>query len=82
MPLDLVRVHRVSPMAPFYIHGETIEEHSLPLQVFTWDAMKASLCRRAQETNQLVWIGWRDTRKRDKELITVELDATKWNPDA
>lgn len=82
MPRELVRVERVvSGTPPFTIHGETVEDRPKPLTVHTWDALKASACQRALETQRYVWMTWRDRHFGFCDLVTVRLDDSKWGSD-
>jgi len=85
MPMDLLRVDLVDAWEgvaggkPVWIvRGTTVEEQPRVLKVLTINDLHASLCERAQKTNQLVWIGWRDGRAGSKLITTVKLDDSKF----
>ncbi len=94
MPLDLLKVRRVDVfdtkkpgVTLFVITGETVEEHPRDMRLKTFKAWDATLCKRAGETDRLVWITWKDGRPepfslyKQADLVKCSLDETKFTYD-
>lgn len=85
MGRELVKVERVDPwqtqtpgVMGYTVTGVTIEESPRTVQFQTISDWKAAICSRAIQLEQWVWIGWRDSRFGVKDIVTVELDSTKF----
>lgn len=85
--LELWRILRVDPVQTinpnviqFTITGEAKGSIGAK-QVQTINDMRASLCLRAKETDQLVWMKYRDDPKYGPTLLKAELDRTKFTHD-
>ena len=85
MGRELVRIERVDSwqtanpsVTGHTITGETVEETPRSVQFQTFNDWKASLCAGAAQKHQLIWIGWRDTAKWGKDIVTAEIDTSKW----
>lgn len=88
MPLDLIAIERIDPVqtanprvTAFLITGEAMDVPRRHIQVETINEWKASICQRAKDAGQMVWVGWKDGRCRSKEIVTVKLDDTKFQHD-
>lgn len=85
MGRELVRVERVDPcptvnprVTSYLVTGETVEEQPRHVQFQTVNDLKASICSRSKPLKRLVWVGWRDGRFGAKEIVTVELDDSRF----
>ncbi len=85
MGRELVRVERVDPcptvnpnVTTWTVTGETIEQYPRTVQFQTINDLKASICSRGKQLERLVWVGWRDSRFGVKDIVTAELDDSKW----
>ncbi len=85
MPLDLVRVERVDPwqtadpgVMGYTVTGATIEDQPRTVQFQTINDWKASICSVSAERGKLLWIGWKDSRFGVKDIVSVELDTSKF----
>lgn len=85
MGRELVRVERVDPwqtanpsVKGYTVTGATIEETPRTVQFHTINDLKASLCAVAAQKDRLIWIGWRDSRFGVKDIVTAELDDSRF----
>lgn len=85
MPLSLMSVERVDPWAGqdgspdvWIVRGYTVEDVPELVKVRTLKPWAASLCERARDTQQRVWVTWKDGRGQTRDLVTVELDTTRF----
>ena len=89
MATDLVRVTRIEgpwrtadPSVEGYtVTGQTIEAAPRMMQFQTINYWKASVCSQAMERDKLIWIGWKDSRFRTKDIVTAEEDDSQWQHD-
>ena len=56
---ELCTIDRVTDREPFVIYADTVDRQ-LPVKVRTFSRFAASLCQRAQLTDQRVWITYHD----------------------
>lgn len=89
VPRDLVKVFRVDPwptsspgVTGYTVTGETVETHPRHVQFHTVNDLKASMCSRGKQLERWAWVGWRDGRFGAKEIVTVELDDSKFQHEA
>lgn len=89
MPRDLLRVDRVDDwptqqpgLTLYIVRGVTVEDQPHALELRTLKPFQAALCQRAMETDQLIWVEWADARHRQRNLVTVVLDTSKFVHDA
>lgn len=85
VPLDLVRVDRVGSIGTsnpnvqqFCIDAHTVDVVPTAIQFHTIDALKASICQRGADTGTYVWVGWKDSRFKMRDLVTVKFDDSKF----
>jgi hypothetical protein len=85
MPRDLVKVLRVDPcmtvnpqVTSYTVTGETVTAQPRHVQFQTINDLKASICSRGKQLERWVWIGWKDGRFNAKEIVTVELDDSRF----
>lgn len=89
MPVDLFTVRRVDAwptqkpgVTLFLIRGETVSDTPVPYTLKTCKPLHAAACERAKQTQTYVWVTWKDARGLERDLVQVELDDSKWTPDA
>jgi len=84
MGLDLVRVERVDPwqtpsgVMAYTVTGVTVEDQPRTVQFQTINDWKAALCSQTAQRGKLLWIGSKDSRFGVKDIVSVEIDTSKF----
>ncbi len=87
MPLDLVTVQRVDRAATanlnvfsYVITATTIEERPRTTQYQTVNDWRAALCEQSIKSKRELWITWRSSDFKSKDITKVEPDTSAWRP--
>lgn len=85
MPLDLVKVERVDPVPTskpgctnYTVTAITIEGTPRTVQYQTINEWKASICDQARKNKTAIWVTWKSSNFRSKDITTVSADDTRW----
>ena len=85
MPLDLVTVLRVDSLETskqgvwsHTITARTIEGNPRTVQYQTCNDWRASFCKESIKPKRQLWVTWRSSDFRSKDLTYVEPDRTAW----
>ncbi len=88
MPIDLCRIQRVDQTATakantfsYVITATTIEEWPRTTQYQTVNDWKAALCQQSIQPKRELWITWRSSDFKSKDIEKVEPDTSAWRPE-